>query len=144
MKKLLLIVVCLFASVSCVFAQTDNSEEFAVIEEASGEDPFVVVEKMPEFVGGKAKLGKFIKANLKYPDEARKAGVSGKVFLNFTVTADGSITDIHIMRGLGHGCEEEAIRLVKSMPKWKPGMQSGKKVPVQYSMFVSFTPDAKK
>lgn len=107
------------------------------------EIPFVVVQKMPQFRGGTSKMYKFISTNLRYPAEALEKKIEGNVFITFVVKKDGSIKDISISKSLGYGCDEEAIRLIKSMPKWRPGRQSGKNVPVRYSLPIRFTLPAK-
>ncbi len=99
---------------------------------------FAVVEKMPEYVGGFPELGNFLSQNMKYPAEAREKNIQGTVFVEFVVLADGIIDMVKVVKGLGHGLDEEALRVVKSMPKWTPGMQSGKTVAVRYVLPVKF------
>lgn len=89
---------------------------------------FTVVEQQATFPGGVKELNKYLAQNIKYPQQARETGTQGKVYLTFVVEKDGSITDIKILRDIGSGCGEEAIRVVKSMPRWTPAMQRGKKV----------------
>lgn len=96
------------------------------------------------FPGGLKALSKFVKENLRYPDEAKENQVSGVVFVSFIVAADGTITDVTVAKGIGSGCDEEAVRVVKSMPKWKPGRQSGKNLPVRMSLPIRFTPEQAK
>ncbi|CCG98795.1 TonB family protein [Fibrella aestuarina BUZ 2] len=102
------------------------------------EEIFTVVEQNPEFVGGQAAMYAWLGKNIKYPAAAQRANISGKVFVSFTVNTDGSITDAQVLKGLGFGTDEEAIRVVKSMPKWKPGKQSGRAVRVKYNLPISF------
>ncbi|AYQ34502.1 energy transducer TonB [Runella sp. SP2] len=114
-------------------------EEVKVVEAAPVEEQiFQVVEQNPEFPGGMAGLGQYLQKNLKYPAAASRANVSGRVFLTFVVNTDGSIQDIQVLKGLGFGCDEEAQRVVKGMPKWKPGKQSGRNVRVKYNLPISF------
>jgi protein TonB len=114
-------------------------EEVKVVEAAPVEEQvFQVVEQNPEFPGGMAALGQYLGKNLKYPAAASRANVSGRVFLTFVVNTDGSIQDIQVLKGLGFGCDEEAQRVVKGMPKWKPGKQSGRNVRVKYNLPISF------
>lgn len=114
-------------------------EEVKVVEAAPVEEQiFQVVEQNPEFPGGMAALGQYLQKNLKYPAAASRANVSGRVFLTFVVNTDGSIQDIQVLKGLGFGCDEEAQRVVKGMPKWKPGKQSGRNVRVKYNLPISF------
>ncbi|RLD82486.1 MAG: energy transducer TonB [Bacteroidetes bacterium] len=100
---------------------------------------FTVVESMPEFKGGMAKLYTYLGNNIKYPVMAKESGIQGKVYVTFVVERDGSITDVRLLRGIGGGCDEEAIRVVAGMPSWKPGKQRGKPVRVQYNLPVRFT-----
>jgi TonB family protein len=99
---------------------------------------FKAVEVMPAFPGGEEARIKFMMENLKYPQDAMKKGISGKVFVSFIVKADGSITDVKILRGIGGGCDEEAMRVVKLMPKWKPGMSKGVPADVIFNLPVTF------
>ena len=99
---------------------------------------YIVVENMPEFPGGKKAFLKYLFDNIKYPESAKKKGIHGRVFINFTVEKDGSITDVKILRGIGGGCDEEAVRVVKAMPKWIPGKQDGKAVRVDFNLPVKF------
>lgn len=99
---------------------------------------FQVVEEMPVFPGGETKLLEYISNNIQYPQVARETGIQGRVFIGFVVEPDGSISNVKLLRGIGGGCDEEAIRVVKSMPKWKPGKQHGKVVRVSYQIPISF------
>jgi protein TonB len=102
------------------------------------EQPFVVVEIMPQFPGGESEMMKFINANLKYPVIAQEMGVSGTVIINFVVGRDGKISRIKVMRGIGSGCDEEAVRVLEKMPAWSPGKQGGKPVLVSYTIPFKF------
>lgn len=114
-------------------------QEVKVVEAAPVEEQiFQVVEQNPEFPGGLGALGQYLGKNIKYPAAASRANVSGKVFLTFVVNTDGSIQDVSVLKGLGFGCDEEAMRVIKGMPKWKPGKQSGRNVRVKYNLPVSF------
>ncbi len=108
-------------------------------EEVIEEEIFTVVESMPEFPGGPGKMLEFIATNIKYPPMARESGIQGRVFVNFVVEPDGSVSNVNIIRGIGGGCDEEAIRVVKTMPKWTPGRQRGKAVRVSFNLPVRFT-----
>jgi protein TonB len=116
-------------------AQVKQDDE----ESAEEAQIFMVVESMPEFPGGEPNLYKFLAENIKYPQMAKESGIQGRVFVTFVVERDGSVTDVRVLRGIGGGCDEEAIRVVKSMPKWTPGKQRGKSVRVQYNLPVKFT-----
>ncbi len=123
--------------------ETTEVEEYIpieVYEEVVEEAPiFTVVESMPEFKGGMAKLYSYLGNNIKYPVMAKESGIQGKVYVTFVVERDGSITDVRVLRGIGGGCDEEAIRVVSGMPGWTPGKQRGKPVRVQYNLPVRFT-----
>ena len=99
---------------------------------------YIVVEQMPEFPGGDKGFHQFIADNVKYPAEAKEKGIRGIVYVNFIVEPDGSVSDIKVLRGIGSGCDEEAVRVVESMPKFKPGMQNGEAVRVSYTVPVNF------
>jgi protein TonB len=100
--------------------------------------PHIFPEVMPHFPGGEEALFRFLRNNVRYPAAAREAGISGTVFLAFVVERDGSITDVEVLRGVGGGCSEEAVRVVKMMPVWNPGIQSGRYVRVKFTMPVKF------
>jgi periplasmic protein TonB len=110
-----------------------------VEEGTDEEDIFTVVESMPEFPGGIPALYKYLSQNINYPEAAKAAGISGKVYVMFVVEKDGTITDVQLKRGIGGGCDEEAMRVVSHMPLWKPGLQRNHPVRVQYLMDVKFT-----
>ena len=107
-----------------------------ITEEA--EKPFVIVEQMPQFPGGEREMMKFIKNNLRYPSTAIEMGISGTVTVNFVVGKDGRITRIHVIRGIGGGCDEEAVRILEKMPPWSPGKQGGIAVMVTYTVPFKF------
>lgn len=113
-------------------------EEVKAVEVVKEDQIFQVVEQQPEFPGGAGALLGYLGKNIKYPAAASRANVSGRVFMTFVVNTDGSIQDVQVLKGLGFGCDEEAVRVVKSMPKWKPGKQSGRPVRVKYNLPVSF------
>lgn len=107
-------------------------------EEAEESQVFYIVEDMPEFPGGELALRKFIANAIKYPVIAQENGIQGKVYVNFVVDKDGSITNAKISRGVDASLDKEALRVVNSLPKWKPGMQRGKPVRVSYTVPISF------
>jgi periplasmic protein TonB len=109
-----------------------------VVEEVY-EKPFTVVEQMPEFPGGDQNREKFMNENTKYPQMARESGISGTVYVTFVVNKNGQISDVKVLRGIGGGCDEEAVRVVRAMPAWIPGKQNGKAVPVQFNLPFKFT-----
>jgi protein TonB len=104
-----------------------------------GEQIFVAVEKNPEFPGGMAALNRYMSNQLRYPTLAREFNIHGMVIVQFVVWRDGSIRDVEVLRGIGGGCDEEAIRVVEQMPDWIPGEQSGRPVSVKYAMPIRFT-----
>ena len=111
----------------------------APVEEEEEEVVFVVVEKMPEFPGGQQALFKYLSENVKYPVIAQENGIQGRVICQFVVNRDGSIVDVEVVRSGGDpSLDKEAIRVIKSMPKWKPGKQRGKAVRVKYTVPVNF------
>ena len=122
--------------------QNEVIEEYVPVEVEEEEiveaEIFTIVEEMPDFPGGMAKLADYLAKNIKYPQMARESGIQGRVFVNFVIEPDGSVSNVNVMRSLGGGCDEEAIRVVKSMPKWKPGKQRGKPVRVSYILPVNF------
>ncbi len=100
----------------------------------------MVVEKMPEYKGGIEALVSYFGQNLSYPQEAREKKLTGTVFVSFIVNPDGSIGNPTVLKGIGSGCDEEALRVIRSMPAWNPGMQNGQPVAVKYSMPIKFSP----
>jgi len=111
----------------------------APVEEEEEEVVFVVVESMPEFPGGQQALFKYLSENVKYPVIAQENGIQGRVICQFVVNKDGSIVDVEVVRSGGDpSLDKEAIRVIKTMPKWKPGKQRGKPVRVKYTVPVNF------
>jgi periplasmic protein TonB len=100
---------------------------------------FTLVEEMPQYPGGDNARIKFLQDNIIYPKFAKEAGIQGTTYVTFVVNEDGSVSDVKIARGIGGGCDEEAVRVTRLMPKWEPGRQSGKPVRVQFNMPVKFT-----
>ncbi len=127
--------------------QNTQVEEYkapvAMKQEAEAEiqeqEIFRVVETAPAFPGGDGQRMKFLQDNIKYPQMARESGIQGTVYVTFVVERNGSVTDVKILRGIGGGCDEEAVRVVQNMPKWEPGKQRGKPVRVQFNMPIKFT-----
>jgi len=103
------------------------------------EEEFIHVEQQPEFRGGMEAFRKFLEKNLKYPSRASGAGVQGRVFVQFSVMADGTIANVEVVKGIGFGCDEEAARVVKLMPPWAPGKQGGKPVRVRFTLPIQFS-----
>ncbi|MBQ9416974.1 MAG: energy transducer TonB [Bacteroidales bacterium] len=112
------------------------------IEEEEEEDEqviFQVVEQDPEFPGGQDAMMKYLATSIKYPQIAKEQSITGRVYVTFVVEKDGSVTGVRVLRDIGGGCGAEAVRVVKSMPKWTPGKQRGKAVRVQYNLPVNFS-----
>lgn len=130
MKQLIFIIAALIPSM--IFAQQNAAT-------ADTTKPlFTYVDPMPDFPGGQAKLMKFIQHNLRYPPEARERNIQGSVLTQFIVKADGTLTDFQVIRSLGGGCDEEALRVLQMMPKWIPGKQNGKPMDVYFKMPITF------
>lgn len=108
------------------------------VEEEVEEEIVIIPDVNPEFAGGEAKLYEYLGENIRYPDIARDGGITGKVLVKFVVEKDGSITNISVMRDIGGGCGEEAKRVVRGMPKWKPGKVGGRTVRSQFILPISF------
>ena len=108
------------------------------VEEEATDEIFVVVEQQPEFPGGTTALMKFLGDNIRYPVIAQENGIQGRVIMNFVVERDGSISDVQIVRGQDPSLDREAERVIKTMPKWKPGQQRGKPVRVRFTLPVVF------
>ena len=118
-----------------IFRMVASEEE--IVEEE--EEVFTTIEDDPEFPGGLEAMMKFLADNIVYPQEAKDNKIEGRVFVSFVVEKDGSISNIRILRDIGSGCGAEVVRVVKLMPKWKPGMQKGKPVRVQFNLPVNFS-----
>jgi len=106
--------------------------------ESSVQAPLMVASQMPQFPGGNAAMLSFLNEKLSYPQAAKDFHIQGNVYVQFVVKADGSLSDTRVVRGLGYGCDQEALRIIKSMPKWQPGKQNGKNVSVIYTLPVKF------
>lgn len=128
--------------------QEGSGDEVNVPTENNGTGPveekapeiFTVVEQMPEFPGGPGELMKFIQKNIRYPEIEKEAGIQGKCFIKFVVESDGTVSNVEVLKGVsgGSGCDKEAVRVIKSMPKWTAGKQNGRAVRVYYNVPISF------
>ena len=124
-----------------VEADQDTQVEIVAMaeeEEEEEETIFVIVENMPEFPGGDLALRKYIAENVKYPEIAKENGLSGKVFVQFVINQRGEVENVKIARGIDPALDKEAIRVVQSLPKFKPGSQRGKPVKVNYTVPINF------
>lgn len=131
MKKLIIM------SLMAVFGLTTVSAQKTVVAEKN-QQAFDVVEQMPEYPGGIKALLDYLCQNVKYPADAEKQKIEGRVIANFVVETDGSISNVEVFRPVFPSLDAEAVRVLSAMPKWKPGMQSGKVVRVKYTVPISF------
>ena len=118
--------------------ESDEDEEIEIIEEDDDEF-FMVVENMPIFPGGDLGLMKYIQKHVKYPAIAKEYNITGKVYVSFIVDKSGSVTNVKIVRGVDKNLDAEAVRVVKSLPKYKPGKQRGLAVRVMFTIPINFT-----
>jgi len=114
---------------------TDNNE---VLPEENADEIFVIVEEQPMPKGGIKAFYNYISANLEYPASARRMGIDGRVFIEFVVEKDGSLSNIKVAKGIGAGCNEEAMRVISQAPNWNPGKQRGRAVRVRMVMPIVF------
>lgn len=131
-----LVVAALFVGVELKASNRFFSPEHMVAED--GGPIYTAVEQMPKFPGGDVALLRYISSHVKYPAEAAKKRVQGHVIVKFVVERDGSISNVSVLRSVDPSLDREAIRLIKSMPKWHPGKQNGTTVRVKYQVPVSF------
>ena len=117
---------------------TESDEDLEIVEE-DDEEVFMVVENMPEFPGGDLGLMKYIQKNVKYPPIAKEYNITGKVYISFVVDRSGSVTNVKVVRGVDKNLDAEAVRVIKSLPKYKPGKQRGKAVKVMFTVPINFT-----
>ena len=116
-----------------------DEDEVIEIEEDDDEEFFMVVENMPEFPGGDLGLMQYIQKNVRYPPIAKEYNITGKVYVSFIVDRQGKVTNVKIVRGVDKNLDAEAVRVVKSLPKYKPGKQRGKPVRVMFTIPINFT-----
>ena len=153
MKKLILFVAVATMYCSCGQVATEDNESREANEDVvelttdaetdqtmpENDTAIVVIsDVMPEFPGGDEALFAYLSQNINYPTEAKDAKIEGRVFVTFVVEKDGRITGERILRDIGGGCGEEVLRVIRTMPKWKPGTQDGKPVRVQFNLPVAF------
>ncbi len=121
-----------------LFAQQVIAQDLLLRQPNQTGEVFTVVEKQPSFPGGQKAFRQYVRRNQLYPAAARKATISGRVYVSFIINTDGSIQNVELLKGIGMGCDEEAIRLVNHMPNWIPGSQSGRIVRVKYNLPIAF------
>lgn len=115
-----------------------NTNAMAQSKKVANDKVIEKAEVMPQFPGGDQAMMKFVATNVQYPEEAKEKEISGRVLVGFIVEKDGSVNEVKIVRGIGGGCDEEAVRVVKAMPKWIPGKDKGKPVRVYYTLPLTF------
>ena len=124
--------ICLFCFSFLAIAQEGRGKG------ENSEDVYIVVEMPPQFPGGEEKMMQYIAKKIEYPREARENGIQGRVVIQFVIDEKGRVTDAKVIKGIGYGCDEEALRVVNKMPKWTPGAQRGKIVKVRYVLPINF------
>lgn len=124
MKKYILSVIF---SLGCLFAMAQQGEVLTVVE------------KMPEFPGGKTGLNEYLKKSIQYPEDAKKNATEGTCFVSFVVSSTGEVTGAQILRGADESLNREALRVINAMPRWQPGMQGGETVSVKFTLPVRFS-----
>ena len=134
MKRLILMSLMAICCLTTVLAQ-----KTVVSQKDQKEEPFNVVEDMPAFPGGMEAMIQFLSSNIQYPADAQKQKVDGRVLVNFVVEKDGSITEVKVVKPGFPSLDAEAVRVVKAMPKWKPGYQNGRAVRVLFTLPINFS-----
>ena len=128
----------LFISSNSLYGQELTKAPNSPTDTNRGKEVFTIVEVQPQYPGGEKARQKYLIENIKYPDQAQQNKVKGTVYVTFIVEPDGAISDITILRGIGSGCDEEVLRVMKNMPKWVPGTQRGKNVRVKINLPIKF------
>jgi protein TonB len=121
-----------------IIVSDEGSGKDEVVEVKKVEEPFTVVEQMPKFPGGDAEMYKYLSKNVKYPRQASQNNIEGTVYVQFVISSEGGISEVRVLKGIGYGCDEEAIRVVSKMPSWNPGKQAGRAVPVRFTLPIKF------
>lgn len=119
-------------------APEELREHQKIVEVIEPEKPYEHVEQMPQYPGGNTELMRFISSSIRYPAIAAESNIQGQVVIRFVVTKQGKVSDVKVLRTLDPSCDNEAVRVVKSMPQWIPGMQNGQPVAVYYTLPVRF------
>lgn len=126
------ILTLLFTTLLCTIMQAQTTHT------TPDDSIYTVVEQAPQYPGGVEALMNYLRENVHYPALALKSNIQGTVFVNFVVEPNGSISNVMILRGIGGGCDEEAMRVVKNMPDWTPGYNDGRAVRVRYNIPIRF------
>lgn len=137
MRRFRLLLLLIGIVVPSLFYAQDKQNGNAV-QGSDAEYAFEQLEVKPEFPNGNEGLAKYLSENIKYPKKALKNGVSGKVFVQFVIDKTGKVTNVVAVRGVEKSLDKEAVRVIKSMPKWKPGMKDGQPVKVKYTIPINF------
>jgi len=132
MKKALFTAIAVLFILTAKAQMTDSARN-------SNEKVYTAVQQLPEYPGGSSEYYEFLDKNLRYPATARRNNTRGRVIVTMVVEKDGTLSQVKVVRGIGDGCDEEAVRLVQLSSPWKPGIQNGRAVRVMYSVAVSFT-----
>ena len=130
MRKWIVLFLLVFVAETFVFAQVDTTDDPLI---------FTPVDVYAEFPGGMEELVMFVCMNVDYPEQARKANVEGKVFSSFCIDRDGSVYNIEILKDIGYGCGDAVVKMLKSMPRWKPARVGGKNVRSQFTLPITFS-----
>ena len=112
--------------------------EDKTIDDVADEEIFTIVDQMPEYPGGEEALNKYISENIQYPVQASEEFIEGKVFVSFIILPNGNVDHVKVIKGIGGGCDEEAVRVISEMPNWSPGYKEGVAVKVEYTLPIIF------
>jgi TonB family protein len=112
--------------------------EDKTIEDVTDEEIFTIVDQMPEYPGGEEALKEYIKDNISYPAQAKEEFIEGKVFVSFIILPNGNVDHVKVIKGIGGGCDEEAVRVISEMPNWSPGYKEGVAVKVEHTLPINF------
>lgn len=144
MKKILFLLSLLWIASSAIAqsnntanGRSDSNGPISGVGE-SEEEIYIITEQEPKFPGGKKGLTKYLSKNLHYPEAARENNIEGRVIVQFVIEKDGNVSNIKVLRDIGGGCGEEAIRVIQEMPKWTPAKQRGKPVRCQFTLPLNF------
>ena len=130
--KILIIIAFLF------LANLTFSQDIIKVQKDSISENILIYEPMPEYPGGNSELKRFLSKTIIYPDSAKENGVKGSVWVQYTIDTTGKVIDVKVTRGIGYGCDEEAIRIIKLMPNWIPAKRNGKAIKVRMSIAINF------
>lgn len=137
-QRLVTTIMMMVVSVGCIFAQSNVMVNSPDTDLSKSDEIFEVVDENPTFPGGDSAMMEFLRKNLKYPKKAIKNNIQGRILMSFVVAKDGSITNVKIQKEAHPLLNKEAMRIVKKMPKWKPGKKNGKVVRVRFTLPITF------